>query len=847
MRNAWNVARRARPSRCGHHGPDLARPRPTARHPARRPTRHTTRHDRERRILATQPPPRHPGQDEHSKQDEHTQQDPPTGQEPGHDELAVTRRQALRIGGIALGASALVVGGIVAWDAVRDRARPFATVRARWLDQLTGPAPADTDALAERLLTELTPDGGWSDLTLTSRERTIGLRIGYERLRSIATAYATPGSRYERDDGVRDLLLGSLDRLHETYREHGRRSGNWWDREVGIPLQLTATSMLLYDDLGPDRLERWMAAVHAHTPVPTYTAANRAWTGRVVVERALLLDDEEALTAGLRGMTPAFEPTISGDGIHADGSFLQHDVHPYSGGYGLSLLTSAASVLALLHDTPWQLSGAPVDNLLTWVDDGLVPWLHAGAVLAPVRGRNIARASVRDHDAGQTAASALRLLAGAADAERAEHWAGLAAYASGAPGDVGPLAPPAGTTVFPAMDRVVHRRPAFTFAVAMSSARVATYESIGAENLRGWYTGSGAYYLYDAAGSPYDDHYWPTVDAARVPGTTVAAGAPADSAGAGFRSDKRWVGGVALGSSAAVGMAFRHPAEQGMREVTGKKSWFLLDDEIVALGTGIGSASGRVVETVVDNRRLQDPAGQRLVVDGRTVVPAGGAPTSGETPASTAVVAADDAGWAHLSGPTDSTGIGYVFRAGQRLRLLRERRTGRWADINRSASHRDPAVRSNDFATLWLEHGVDPVDARYGYVILPGATPEEVAAYAAAPRTEVLANTPDVQAVRRGGALAMNVWTAGAPETAGVSCDRPASILLVRDGSRLTVAVTDPTQRLERGLRVAVAQPVKRMVEGDGRVAVERLDPGLSLVVDVRGARGAAVTATFEV
>jgi hyaluronate lyase len=792
--------------------------------------------------LATQPAPRPvpPNRERHGERhrQRHREQQPEQHKQQEQDQRAVTRRQALRIGGIALGASALVVGGLAAWDAIRDRAQPFAAVRARWLDQLTGPAADDADALAGRLLNEITPDGRWSDLTLTSRERTIGLRIGYERLRSIARAYATPGSRYERDDGVREILLSSLDRLHETYDEHTRRSGNWWDWEVGIPLQLTATSMLLYDDLDTERLEHYMAAVRAHTPAPRYTAANRAWTGRVVVERALLLDDEEALAAGLRGMTPAFEPTTSGDGIYADGSFLQHDVHPYSGGYGLSLLTSAASVLALLHDTPWQLSGAAVDSLLTWVDEGLVPWLHAGAVLAPVRGRNIARASVSDLDAGQTAASALRLLAQAADGDRARRWAGLAAYASGTTGDgVEPLVPPSGTRIFPAMDRVVHRRPAFTLAVAMSSARIAAYESIGAENLRGWYTGSGAYYLYDANGSPYDDHYWPTVDAARIPGTTVAAGAPADSAGAGFRSDKRWVGGVALGSSAAVGMAFRHPADKGMREVSGKKSWFLLDDEIVALGTGIASAAGRVVETVVDNRRLQDAAGQRLIVDGWPVLPAGGVPA----------VIADDARWAHLSGLTEDTGIGYVFRPGQRLRLLRERRTGRWADINRSASHRDPAVRTNDFATLWLEHGVNPVDARYGYVILPGATREEAAAYAAAPRTEVLANTPSVQAVRRDGRLAMNVWTAGAPETAGVSCDRPASILLVREGTQLTVAVSDPTQRLEHSLRIAVAQPAKRLVQGDGRVAVEHLDPGLALTVDVGEARGATITATFEV
>ncbi|MFI9487033.1 polysaccharide lyase 8 family protein [Promicromonospora sp. NPDC052451] len=749
----------------------------------------------------------------------------------------VTRRQALRIGTLALGASALVAGGLVAWDAFQDATHPFAAVRTRWLAQLTG-AATDDDA-AGRLLDQLGPDGRWPDLSLTSRERTVGLRIRYERLRELARAYATPGSRYAQDPEVRDVLLAGLDRLHEDYAAHTGRSGNWWDRQVGIPLQLTATSMLLYDDLGEDRLRRWMATVHEQTPAPAYTAANRAWTGRVVVERALLLDDEDALTAGLRGMAPAFRPTASGDGIHADGSFLQHDVHPYSGGYGLSLLTSAATVLALLHDTPWHLPGPALDDLLRWVDDGLVPWLHAGAVLAPVRGRNIARRSVGDRDAGRAAASALRLLASAADGERAARWTRLAAYASPDPADgVTPLAPPEGTRVFPAMDRVVHRRPAFTVALAMSSARIATYESIGAENLHGWYTGSGAYYLYDAAGTPYDDDYWPTVDARRIPGTTTASGTPGDSAGAGFRGTSHWAGGAALGSRAAVGMAFRHPAAPGMAEVSGFTSWFLLDDEIVALGTGIASASGRPVETVVDNRRLVDPAAQRLVVDGRTVPHAVG-------PGTPAPTVADGARWAHLSGATPGTGIGYVFRDGQRLRLLRERRTGRWADINRSAPHRDPTVRANSFATLWLEHGTDPADGRYGYTILPGATPQEVASYAAAPRTEVLANSRAVQAVRRDDTVALNVWQAEAPETGGVRCDRPAAVLVVQEGTRLTVAVADPTQRLERPLRITLARTAARLTGAHERVTVERLEPDIALVVDLAGARGATVTAAF--
>ncbi|MFC6509295.1 polysaccharide lyase 8 family protein [Promicromonospora citrea] len=749
-----------------------------------------------------------------------------------HHDPTVTRRQALRIGGIALGASALAAGGLLAWDAVRDRAHPLAGVRRRWLARLTGGPVREVDADAEGLLDRLGRGGRWTDLALADREQRVALRISAERLRRVARAYATPGSRHEHDPRLRDLLLEHLDRLHADYARWPDGSGNWWDREVGVPLQLTAASLLLYDDLGDDRLHRWMTTVHERTPAPSYTAANRAWTGRVVVERALLLDDPDALVAGLRGMTPAWRPVREGDGVRPDGSFLQHDVHPYSGGYGLSLLTSAASVLALLHGTPWQAPADAVDDLVRWVDQGLAPWLHDGAVLAPVRGRNVARASVGDGAAARTAASALRLLARAVDDEDAQRLTGLAAWVS--PDTDGGVPPPVGTRVFPAMDRVVHRRPGFVLALALSSSRVAGYESIGAENLHGWYTGSGATFLYDGPGSPYDDHFWPTVDATRVPGTTVARGTPADAAGAGTRPRTHWAGGAALGSLAAIGMAFDHPPAEGTAPVRGRKSWFLLDDEVVALGAGIASAAGRPVETVVDNRRLADPA-QRLLVDGWAVPRDAAAPT-----------AVDDARWAHLSAPGSATGVGYVFRPGQRVRLLRERRTGRWSDINRSAPHRDATVRTNGFATVWLEHGTDPADGRYGYVLLPGTTAQEVAARAAAPRTEVLADSPAVQAVRRGGTVALNVWQERAPETGGVRCDRPAAVLVVEEEGRLTVALADPTQRLDRDLRVMIARSARGVAATHDRVRVERHSPAITLVADLRGARGATVTATFD-
>ena len=70
------------------------------------------------------------------------------------------------------------------------------------------------------------------------------------------------------------------------------------------------------------------------------------------------------------------------------------------------------------------------------------------------------------------------------------------------------------------MDRVVHLRSGWGFSIAMSSSRIANYESINNENLHGWFTGDGMTYIYNADAGQFSDCFWATVDPYRLPGTT---------------------------------------------------------------------------------------------------------------------------------------------------------------------------------------------------------------------------------------------------------------------------------------------------------------------------------------
>jgi hyaluronate lyase len=385
---------------------------------------------------------------------------------------------------------------------------------------------------------------------------------------------------------------------------------------------------------------------------------------------------------------------------------------------------------------------------------------------------------------------------------------------------------PVAHKVFGSMDRAVHRRPGWAFAVSMCSARTAFYETGNGENLRGWHTNSGMTYWWgDTFGNgQYSDAFWPTVDPYRLPGTTVSRKALADAAGGAWGASRpaaTWVGGATDGQFAALGQDTR-----GLQStLRARKSWFCLSDSVVCLGAGIASTDGAVVESTVDNRNLGAPAGnQAFTVDGVAQ------PTTLGWSATLA-----GARWAHLAGFG-----GYVFPGASTIKAARQQRTGTWRDINTGGS---TTAITRPYLTMWFDHGVNPASGTYSYILLPGATAAATAARAATPQVSILANNASVQAVADSatGTTAANFYAAA---TAGpITVSAPCSVLLRESGGTLRVAVADPT-RAASMIIVTIDRAGYPTATGDPQVTVVDTDP-ITLLVETGGTHGASRTITF--
>ncbi|MEV5554989.1 polysaccharide lyase 8 family protein [Nonomuraea wenchangensis] len=758
----------------------------------------------------------------------------------------LSRRSAL------LGASA--VAGAALWERPAEAVSTaaFDAARERWVSLLAGGAydPAHTDKIqavegsANAVLRKLKPDPRrpslWPDLPL-SNPRTGDFNRSYNRMRTLALGWATPGTAMHGDPRVAETAVRALDFLYEhAYHERlDRRGSNWYWWEIGVPRALTDTCALLYDGLPKDHLARWLRPLRRWCPDPerrishpgvTETGANRAGKAMAVAMRGLLTHDARLVRRASDAVSDLLRRTKGpGDGFYHDGSFIQHDVYPYTGSYGVDYLESVAKLIAMLARSPWEIPR--IGNVYEIVDRSFVPFVFDGLMMDCVRGRQISVQGHRDHHSGQKTVEAVLTLLDSAPERHARRWRPLVKgwltrnqaipYGTHAPlaslaraeallaDDSVPVGPrTTGTYVFADMDRVVHRRPGWAFAIAMSSERIGAAEAMNQENLHGWYTGDGMTYLYTDDLTHWNDDLWPTIDPYRLPGTTVDTRRRADlTHGTRRLPPTPWAGGVALDGEYGVA-AMKLVA--GGSSLRAKKAWFLLDDAVVALGAGITASDGRRIETVVENRN-----------------------THAEHPPLTR-----GERWLHLSGVA-----GYALLDGAEIKVTREQRTGRWRDIDKGATTGgDTTPVTRHYTTIVIDHGADPRKARYAYAVLPGACPERTAAYRR--QVEVLANNGTAQAVSRGDLIAAVFWRAGSVETphGKLSADGPCTLVLRRDRRRVRVAVSDPSRTADE-VRIRLPWAVRSVVKGGRGVRRSKK----SIRVEVGGTRGRTHAAVVRI
>ena len=709
----------------------------------------------------------------------------------------------------------------------------YKKIRENWLEYLTGVpnksniAKMSKEELEETYLgNEKQADTSYAKLN-KNQDRTFliegyenmgdGVHVmrTYENIKNIAKAYATPNTKYYKNPEIKKELIEYLDWLYDNaYHEGLPENGNWWQWELGIPKHLNDIMVLLYDDVPYEKRMKYLKASQYFQPFAEYsgvspsasystspdkrvsTGGNRIDTSIISFLRGVLMEDKVQVIDGAKAVADVGEYVTTRDGFYKDGSFIQHGNVAYNGTYASVLFDGLGSVLWLATGTQFEVKDERIDNVYESILNGYKYLFINGGVNDSVSGRATSRDNSSDISRGKDLLTSLSLLSIGAGKEYQDEIKSLiktVALENNSYNTIDKISNKIakaiirdiinddsiktlkveGTKVYGAMDRAVSiNEKGGKFVLSMHSSRIANYETMNNENVKGWYIGDGMTYVYGTDSETFTE-YWPTVDRYHLPGVTNSLRERGDKSGErrGQTTSKAWVGGSCNGKEAFVGMdmiSWNKATEM-------RKSYFMTDDgAILIVASNINSKDGEV-HTTIDNRIIKDG---KIILNGKEIKE----DTVIENPQNISL---------NFNENYKGENIGYKVVYAPQLNLKKETRTGSWKNIGGTSTEEI----TKDYFTAYINHGKNPKKSGFAYIILPMYTQEEVDNYDVS-RFEIVKLDKEAHIIKdkKSGVTGINFWKDSPTKELGIKAYSTLSVLLKENDEFLELWVSDPTQ-----------------------------------------------------
>ncbi|MGN5918846.1 polysaccharide lyase 8 family protein [Staphylococcus aureus] len=615
-----------------------------------------------------------------------------------------------------------------------------------------------TEKEAEKLLKEMKTESDRKYLWENSKDldtKSADMTRTYRNIEKIAEAMKHKDTKLKTDENKKKVK-DALDWLHENaYGKEPdkkvkeltenfkitdsskKKALNWWDYEIGTPRALTNTLILLNGDISSDEKKKYTAPIKTFAPdsdkiLSSVGKPEQAKGGNLVdISKVKLLEsiieeDKDMMKNSIDSFNKVFTYVQDSatdkerNGFYKDGSYIDHKDVPYTGAYGVVLLEGISQMMPMIKETPFNDKTQNDTTLKSWIDDGFMPLIYKGEMMDLSRGRAISRENETSHSASATVMKSLLRLSDAMDDSTKAKYKKIvkssvesdSSYKQNdylnSYSDIDKMKSlmtdnsisKNGLTqqlkIYNDMDRVTYHNKDldFAFGLSMTSKNVARYESINGENLKGWHTGAGMSYLYNSDVKHYRDNFWATADMTRLPGTTTLNDMPSTNT----KNDNSFVGGTKFDEQhASIGMDF----ENQDKTLTAKKSYFILNDKIVFLGTGIKSTgSSENPITTIENRKANEYKLYKDDIENTT---------SNDNTQETHSV--------FLESSDTKKNIGYHFLDKPKISVKKETHIGKWKDINNSQSN---TQKNDDYYEVTQTHNTS--DSKYAYVLYPGLT-----------------------------------------------------------------------------------------------------------------------------
>jgi len=548
------------------------------------------------------------------------------------------------------------------------------------------------------------------------------------------------------------------------------RSSNWFQNDIASPTALGEIMLLLKKrNTLPPTLQDSLLNLMDQGDVVRAIGANKTDIATHMMYRACITRDKELMDSAVKQV---FMPISLGnkEGLQYDYSYRQHGPQLQIASYGQVFLFGEYKVASWLLGTTYAIQPEKLKILDQYLTGTYLKTIRGRYIDFNTEGRGISRNDILDK-INITSKGGKHSLLGLAKEVNPEHAMALEKAEQRilqiqAPSfDIQPS-----HTHFYKADYTLHNRAAYSFNVRTVSKRSIRTEYGNKENLTGKFLPDGSTNI-QRSGAEYFN-IMPVWEWDKVPGITSRDYAVDQRTTIewGERGVGAFIGGASDGKYGTTVYQLDY------NEVTAKKAWFFFDDEVVCLGADINSFAKEPIATTVNQSWQKGPV---KVFDGGKIINVNKR------------FAANDIKWIwHDS-------IGYYFPNQGNIRLTNEKQKGSWNLIN---ANRSKSTVEGKVFKLWFDHGTDPVQQSYAYIVKPGVGENEMTQEKAS-AIRILMNTSTVQAVEHVGLQIAQVvfYQAGSltAQNFSIAVDQPCVLLIKGIHTKNPVVyLSDPTQKL---------------------------------------------------
>lgn len=644
------------------------------------------------------------------------------------------------------------------------------TIRKRVVAELLD-AEISEDLLKE-ILNRMAEDGSYPEIDYADLSRTAGFphRHHTGNLVYLAQAYTIPSSPFYQDSKLKEQIVVSL----EYWVRHDFFGDNWHNNQISTPTNLVNVMLLMGDELQEELVQQAQPIIgRAHMEASgARPSGDRIVIAGILAKNLLFTGDKEAFDEVISIIANEIKFATGEKGMQHDYSF-HHRVDRVNNttSYGYGKYANAFGEWAdYVAGTSYAFERDRINQLVDYYLDGVYKQLVYGIYEdISVKNRSISNPSKFQPKGTLEIERLLR----STDYRKEE----LEEIIQLRKGEISPRQSFA--KFFWQTEHFVLQRPDYYTTVRMFSTRNRNMEMpYNGPGITTHHRADGTNYL-QFTGNEYQD-IWPVYDWQKISGTTILQ-KPELHGPDNIQLDglTDFVGAAEDGYFGAVGFDFISPHD----DTRAKKGWFFFDRVYVCLGAGIASEKPFPVATTVDQVLLRGPIRVRQQGGSARQLPEGEHKLEGIE-------------WLYHDG------VGYWFPDYPTLTVKNQVERGSWADITDEKNISTEEIQKK-VLTAYFDHGVQPKEAGYAYVVAPRISPEELALLSQS-GLRILANSQNLQAVHHPSleqtqAVFYEAGTLALADGNLVKVDQPGILLVTQYGKSIqSLTVSDPLRTAQK-------------------------------------------------